>query len=286
MEPLKEFWSSFKLNRGALIGLAVLTVLITIALFAPWLAPFNPSEIHQSALRIPPSTALHSGKIFLLGTDDLGRDLLSRLLFGARISLGVGFMVVLLSTIFGTLLGVLSGYFEGFFDKLIMRFVDILMSIPSILFAVVVVAILGPGLFNAVFAVSLVALPGFIRLVRASVLSEKKKQYVLVSQSLGCGHLRQAFINILPNCLGPLIVQATMGLSDGILNVAALGFLGLGAQPPIAEWGTMLSDSRAFIENAPWLVTFPGLCILILVLAINLLGDGLRDALDPKLKRS
>jgi ABC-type dipeptide/oligopeptide/nickel transport system permease subunit len=215
----------------------------------------------------------------------VGRDLLSRLIGGARISLGIGFLVVLLSASIGTFLGLLAGYFGGKLDQVIMRLVDIRMALPSMLLAIVVVAILGPGLANTIIAVSTASLPSFIRLVRASVLAEKSKPYVTASQTFGASHMRQMFINILPNCMAPLIVQASLGFSDGILDAAALGFLGLGAQPPTPEWGTMLADSRAFIESNPWLVTLPGLCILLIVLGFNLFGDGLRDALDPRLKK-
>lgn len=284
--PFAEFWYSFKANRAAVFGLLLILIILFLALFAPWLAPYAPDQIHDGVLRKPPfwvSEGSHPSH--WLGTDDLGRDLLSRLLYGARISMGVGLMVSLVSASLGTLLGVWAGYRGGLVDSTIMRWMDILMSFPSILLSIVVVSILGPGLVNAIWAVSIVAMPGFVRLSRASVMAEKNKQYVTVSKSLGASGWRQAFINIFPNCLAPIIVQTTMAFSDGILNAAALGFLGLGAQPPQAEWGTMLSDARSFIESSPWLVTLPGLCILTVVLAFNLLGDGLRDAFDPKLKR-
>ncbi len=284
-EMVAEFWGSFRENRGAVAGFVVIAILVLIALLAPWIAPYDPSLVHEDAFKIPPIWESGGDGRFLLGTDDLGRDLLSRLVWGSRVSLGVGFLVVLISASIGTVLGLLAGYWGGWIDLVIMRFVDILMSLPSILLAIVVVAVLGPGLVNAIWAVSVVALPGFIRLVRASVAVERDRQYVTASRSFGASHLRQTFINILPNCLAPLIVQSTLGFSDGILNAAALGFLGLGAQPPQSEWGTMLSDARSYIETLPWLVTLPGICILVVVLAFNLLGDGLRDAFDPKLKR-
>ena len=199
--------------------------------------------------------------------------------------MGVGILVVVVSLSIGTALGLLAGYAGRWVDAVIMRLMDVLMALPSILLAIVVVTILGQNLGNAIIAVSVTVIPGFVRLVRAQVMVEKNKQYVVAAQSFGAGPFRQAFTNILPNCMAPIIVQGTLGFSDGILNVAALGFLGLGAKPPTAEWGTMLSDSRAFIESAPWLVTLPGLCILVVVLGFNLLGDGLRDALDPRLKK-
>ena len=283
--PLREFWYFFRQNRGAVIGLGVILVFVLLAALAPWIAPHDPTQIFPEALRLPPIWKPGGSARFLLGSDDVGRDFLSRLLFGTRISLGIGFLVVLFSATLGTVLGLLAGYHGGRLDQLIMRLVDIRMALPSILMAIVVVSVLGPSLLNTILAVSTVALPNFIRLVRASVVAEKGKQYVIASRSFGASAFRQMFINILPNCMAPLIVQATLGFSDGILDAAALGFLGLGAQPPTPEWGTMLADARPFIESAPWMVTLPGLCILVVVLGFNILGDGLRDALDPRLKK-
>jgi ABC-type dipeptide/oligopeptide/nickel transport system permease subunit len=289
MEPKvslwREFWESFSQNRGALIGLVLVTGFVLTAIFAPLLAPYDPALVHEDAFKLPPVWSEAGSWRFPFGTDDVGRDLLSRLIYGARVSMGVGFMVVIFSLSIGTALGLLAGYVGGRLDSVMMRLIDILLALPSILLSIVVVTVLGQNLTTAIIAVGVTAIPGFVRLVRASVLAEKDKQYVIASRSFGTGHLRQAVVNILPNCMAPVIVQGTLGFSDGILNVAALGFLGLGAKPPTAEWGTMLSDARAFIESAPWLVTLPGLCILIVVLGFNLLGDGLRDALDPRLKR-
>lgn len=283
---LISVWSRLRKNRGAVVALVLLAVFCLLSLLSPWISPYNPNEITEGALKLQPLW-MESGSLrHLLGTDDLGRDFLSRLMYGGRISLGVGFLVVAISLSFGSFFGVLAGYVGGRVDMLIMRLVDIMMSIPSILLAIVVVAILGPSLINGVIAVSIVALPGYIRIVRAAVMTEKVKPYVTATRSFGAHPLRIIFINILPNCFAPMIVQASLGFSDGILNVAALGFLGLGAQPPTPEWGVMLADGKAYIESASWLVTLPGLCILIVVLSFNLLGDGLRDALDPKLKGS
>jgi ABC-type dipeptide/oligopeptide/nickel transport system permease subunit len=281
----REFWSQFRLNRGALIGTTIILLFVVVALLAPLISPHDPAQIYNDAYSKAPFWSATGSTRFLLGTDDLGRDILSRLLYGARISIAVGFLVVLFSMTAGSTLGLLSGYRGGATDVAIMRVVDILMSLPSVLLAIVVVAVLGPGLFNAVIAVSIVAIPSFVRIVRGSVLAERTKSYVTAARSYGATGMRLAILDIFPNCLPPLIVQATLGFSDGILNVAALGFLGLGAQPPTAEWGTMLSDARAFIQSAPWMVTLPGLCILLVVLGFNLLGDGLRDALDPRLKK-
>lgn len=285
MTPFQEFWYFFKQNKGAVLGLIIIFLFTILALLAPLIAPHGEAEVFSDALMLPPFWQEGADSRFLLGTDDVGRDVLSRLIYGARISMGIGFLVVVLSMTVGTILGLIAGYFGGWLDKLIIRGTDILMALPSILLAIVVVSVLGPSLLNAIVAVSLVAVPNFIRLVRASVLAEKEKQYVTAARSFGSSHYRLLVLNIFPNCLAPLIVQATLGFSDGILNAAALGFLGLGAQPPTAEWGTILADSRQFIESAPWLVTLPGLCILIVVLAFNIFGDGLRDAFDPRLKK-
>ncbi|MFN7262664.1 MAG: ABC transporter permease subunit [Pseudobdellovibrionaceae bacterium] len=283
---MKEFWFLFKQNKGAVAGLFFVGLVTVFAILAPWLAPFDATFTDATALRLPPVWMEGGSSTYLLGTDDLGRDQLSRLLHGARVSLGIGFFVVLFTTFFGVVIGLIAGSLGGKVDSLIMRLMDILMALPSILLAIVVVAVLGPSLLNTVIAVGIVSLPSVVRIVRASILVEKKKNYVVASQSFGAGWFRVYVINVLPNCVAPLLIQASFGFSDGILNAAALGFLGLGAQPPIPEWGTMLSDSRAYIESASWLVTTPGLCILLVVIAFNLLGDGLRDALDPKAKRN
>ena len=215
----------------------------------------------------------------------MGRDTLSRLLHASRVSLFIGFFVVIISSTVGVILGVIAGFYGGRIDHLVMRSMDVLMALPSILLAIVVVSILGPGLENAILAVAVVSIPSFTRIVRASVLEEKEKDYVKAARIFGTSDLKIMFTEILPNCMAPLIIQITLGFSDGILNAAALSFLGLGAQPPTAEWGIMLSDSRAYIESSPWMVTLPGLCILSVVLGFNLLGDGLRDILDPRLKK-
>lgn len=282
---IKEFWSHFKQNKGAVAGLALIILFVLIAIFAPLLAPYNPTLLQQDALRLPPVWSEGGSWQYMLGTDDVGRDTLSRLIYGARISMGIGFSVVILSLSCGLFLGLFAGYYGGKVDRLIMRCIDIIMAFPSILLAITVVSVIGPGIGNAVIAVAIVAIPSFTRIVRASVMAERKKQYVMASKTFGASDFRIMIREILPNCLAPLIVQATLGFSDGILNAAALGFLGLGAQPPTPEWGTMLADSRPFIESSPWMVTLPGLFILLSVLGFNLFGDGLRDALDPRLKK-
>jgi dipeptide transport system permease protein len=283
--PLVEFWRYFRLNKGALVGLGVIAALSLVAILADVLAPHPAAEQFRDALLKPPVWQDGGTAKFLLGTDDIGRCMLSRLIHGARVSMTVGVFVIALGLLVGVVLGLTAGFFPGPVDIAIMRAMDTLLALPALLLAIVVVAILGPGLFNAMLAVSVVVLPGFARLTRAAVLSELSKDYVTAARMTGARLPRLMFITVLPNCLAPLIVQATLGFSTAILDTAALGFLGLGAQPPTPEWGTMLSDALQFIQRAWWVVTLPGFAILLTVLAFNLMGDGLRDALDPKLKR-
>ena len=283
---LAEFWFYFSRNKGAVIGLAVFLFIIFLAVFAMFAAPHSPSIQNREVLLLPPAWVEGGRFTYFLGTDAVGRDILSRLIYGARFSLFIGVVVVSLSVVSGVLVGLIAGYFRGRTDTIIMRVMDIILAFPSLLLALVLVAVLGPGLLNAMIAISLVNLPHFVRLTRAAVMTERTKDYVIASKVAGAGTLRLMFLTILPNCLAPLIVQATLAFSAAILDAAALGFLGMGAQPPTPEWGTMLAEAREFIQRAWWVVTFPGLAILITVLAINLMGDGLRDALDPKLKRS
>ncbi|GLR07618.1 dipeptide ABC transporter permease DppC [Mixta theicola] len=285
MTPLQEFWHYFKRNKGAVAGLVYIVIMVTLAIFAGLLAPHGPAEQFRDALLHPPVWQDGGSWQYILGTDDVGRDVLSRLMYGARLSLLVGCLVVLLSLILGVILGLLAGYVGGAVDATIMRLVDIMLALPSLLLALVLVAIFGPSIVNASLALTFVALPHYIRLTRAAVLVEINRDYVTASSVAGAGAIRQMFINILPNCLAPLIVQASLGFSNAILDMAALGFLGMGAQPPTPEWGTMLSDVLQYAQSAWWVVTFPGLVILLTVLAFNLMGDGLRDALDPKLKQ-
>ncbi|GGZ87886.1 dipeptide ABC transporter permease DppC [Ignatzschineria indica] len=282
--PLRQFWFYFSRNRGALLGLIFILFIIFVAIFAQYIAPHDPTEQFRGSFLKPPVWMEGGSWQFILGTDDVGRDILSRLIFGARLSLLVGVVVVLLSLLLGISLGLLAGYFGGVVEAIIMRIVDIMLALPSLLLALVLVAIFGPSIVNASIALAFVALPHYIRLTRATALGEMEKDYVIASQVSGAGHLRQMFINVLPNCLAPLIVQATLGFSNAILDMAALGFLGMGAQPPTPEWGTMLSDVLQYAQSAWWVVAFPGIAILLTVLAFNLMGDGLRDALDPKLK--
>jgi dipeptide transport system permease protein len=283
--PFREFWSYFSANPGAVGGLVVIVTLVLLAIFAPAIAPHSPYLIDDQAFLKPPFWQEGDALSFPLGTDAIGRDILSRILFGARLSLLIGLVVVTLSLSIGIVLGLVAGFFRGITEIVIMRLMDIVLTLPSLLLAIVIVAVLGPGLANAMLAVAIVTLPHYVRLTRAAVIAERSKDYVTASRVAGAGRLRLMFATVLPNCLAPLIVQASLGFSTAILDAAALGFLGLGAQPPAPEWGTMLADAREFVLRAWWVVTFPGLMILVTVLAFNLLGDGLRDALDPKLKR-
>lgn len=283
--PARELWRDFKRNRGAVIGLALVIALVLCALLADVIAPYAPAEQYRDATLKAPSWREVGGHRFVLGTDPVGRDVLSRLIHGTRLSLLIGLVSVGLSLSGGVLLGLLAGFYRGAVEFTIMRLMDIMLALPSLLLAVAVVAILGPGLMNAMYAIAIVMLPHFVRLTRAAVIGEMAKDYVSASRLAGAGTARLMFDTVLPNCAAPLIVQATLGFSTAILDAAALGFLGLGAQPPTPEWGSMLASALEFIQSAWWVVTLPGLAILISVLAFNLMGDGLRDALDPKLKR-
>lgn len=283
---LSEFWYYFRENRGAVLGLWVFIALVIVALLAPLIAPHDPTQQYRDALLSPPAWQEGGRWAFLLGTDAIGRDMLSRLIFGAQYSLFIGVVVVTIALVGGIVIGLIAGFFGGWVDTVIMRVMDVILAFPSLLLALVLVAILGPGLLNAMIAIALVLQPHFARLTRAAVMAEKNREYVMAAKVAGAGKLRLMFKTILPNCLAPLIVQGTLSFSNAILDAAALGFLGMGAQPPTPEWGTMLAEAREFILRAWWVVTFPGLAILVTVLAINLVGDGLRDALDPKLKRS
>jgi len=268
-------------NRGAAAGLAIMALLVLVAVAAPLVTPHGPAEQFRTLYLLPP----FQNASFPLGTDSLGRDILTRLIYGAQLSLLIGAVVVALSLSVGTLLGLVAAFAGGVLDVAIMRTMDVLLVFPSLLLAIVVVAILGPGLTNAMLAVAVVLLPGYVRLARAAALGELAREYVVATRSAGAGVWRLMLLVVLPNCAAPLIVQATLGFSAAILDAAALGFLGLGAQPPTPEWGTMLADALQFYQRAWWLLAFPGIAILVTVMAFNLLGDGLRDALDPKLRR-
>jgi dipeptide transport system permease protein len=283
---LREFWAYFSENRGAVIGLYVFVAFVLVAIFADLLAPHEPNEQFREALLVPPAWQEGGSWTYPLGTDAVGRDMLSRLIHGARFSFFIGIIVVVVATTGGVLIGLVAGFARGWVDTIIMRIMDIMLAFPSLLLALVLVAVLGPSLINAMIAIAIVLQPHYVRLTRASVMSELSKDYVTSARVVGAGTARLMFRTVLPNCMSPIIVQAALSFSTAILDAAALGFLGMGAQPPTPEWGTMLAEAREFILRAWWVVTFPGLAILITVLAINLMGDGLRDALDPKLKRS
>lgn len=283
---LAEFWFYFSENRGAVMGMWVFVFVCLVAIFADLIAPHGPATQYRDALLTPPVWQTGGDWRFLLGTDAVGRDVLSRLIHGSRYSLFVGCIVVAGAMIVGVAFGLVAGFVGGLVDTLIVRMMDIILAFPNLLLALALVAILGPSLTNAMIAIAVVQQPHYVRLTRAAVLGEKHKDYVTAARVAGVGPWRLMGVTILPNCLAPLIVQAALSFSIAILDAASLGFLGMGAQPPTPEWGTMLAEAREFILRAWWVVTMPGLAILIVVLAINLIGDGLRDALDPKLKRA
>lgn len=266
-------------SKTSFIGLLIIALLLITALFAPLIAPHDPAA--QSIVdRYQPPSGKH-----ILGTDELGRDIFSRIVYGTRISIQIGLIAVGISLIIGVLLGGIAGYFGRWIDQVIMRIIDIMMAFPSILLAIALVAVLGPSLRNAMIAVGIVGIPQFARIVRGAVLSVKETEYIEAARAIGAKDGRILGQHVLPNCLAPIIVQATLSIGTAILDAAGLSFLGLGAQPPSPEWGAMLSDGRAALQTAPWVITFPGIAIFLVVLGFNLFGDGLRDALDPRLKQ-
>ncbi len=279
-----EFYKQYKKNKSALFGAYIVLALILCALLAPVLTQYDPLIQNLDARLIPPFWAENGSFAHILGTDDFGRDVLTRILYGARISLVIGIISVSISLFFGVIMGAVAGFFGGMTDLLIMRVVDIMLSIPAILLAIVIVSILGPDLFNAMIAIGIVGIPTFARIVRSSVLAEKEKEYVVASKVNGSNDFRLITKVVLPNCTTPMIVQATMGFASAVLEAAGLSFLGLGAQPPTPEWGAMLADSLQFITTASWMIIYPGIAIFLTVMGFNLVGDGLMDVLDPKLK--
>jgi dipeptide transport system permease protein len=283
---LLSFWYSFRENRGAVIGSMMVGFVVLCAIFANVLAPYDPLEQFRNFTKLPPVWVEGGNWSFPLGTDPLGRDMLSRILYGARISLFIGLSIMLVCAFVGTCLALLAAFLGGIVDVIIMRIMDLILAIPDLVLAILIIAVIGPNLTNTIIAVTVVYLPRFVRLVRASAINELSKDYVTAAKVAGVGPWRLMFSTVLPNCLAPLIIQAALGISDAILETAALGFLGLGAQPPTPEWGSMLADTRDLITSNPWVMALPGIAILITVLAINLMGDGLRDALDPRLRRS
>lgn len=275
---LMDVWKRLKRNKLAMVGLVIIAVLILTAIFADLIAPYPYAKQElKAALQVP-------SKAHIFGTDEFGRDIFSRIVYGSRISLEVGFIAVGISVVVGGFLGAIAGYYGNVIDNVIMRFVDILLSIPQILLAISIVAALGPGLINLMIAVGISSIPGYARIVRASVLSIKDQEFVEAAKAAGSSDIRIIFKHIIPNCLAPIIVQATLGVATAILTAAGLSFIGLGIQPPTPEWGSMLSGGRGYIRDYAYMTLFPGLAIMITILGLNILGDGLRDALDPKLK--
>ncbi|MCZ6530736.1 MAG: ABC transporter permease [Chloroflexi bacterium] len=280
--PFRDTMRRLFSNKLAIVGILMLGTVILVAFMAPWIASQHPDKngIFQA---FPQNNKLPPSMDHPMGTDVIGRDMLSLIIYGARISLLVGVFAVSLAIILGSTLGAIAGFAGGTVDNVIMRIMDIMISFPTILLALVIVVILGPGLFNAMVAVGIVSIPAFARITRASVLGESGKDYVMAARSIGAGARRVLWRHVMPNTLSPIIVAASLGIAAAILDAAALGFLGLGAQPPTPEWGLLLSRNRGYMFTSPWMVFFPGISIMFLVLGFNLLGDGLRDALDPKL---
>ncbi|MBL4987036.1 ABC transporter permease [Bacillus safensis] len=275
LESMKQFFQ----HKLAVIGSVIVFLFLILAIFAPLIAPYGINEQSLGERFSAPSAA------HWFGTDDFGRDIFSRVVHGARISLWVGFFSVLGSVILGTLLGLIAGYGGRVLDAVISRLFDILLAFPSILLAIAIVSILGPSLQNALIAIAIINVPTFGRLVRSKVLSIKQEEYVLAAKAIGMSHRRIVLRHILPNSMVPVIVQATLAIGTAIIEAAALGFLGLGAQAPSPEWGKMLADARPYLVQAPWTLFFPGIAIMLTVLGFNLMGDGLRDTLDPKMKK-
>lgn len=278
VSPFQDAFRQLRKNRFALIGFFIIIFFILLGIFAPFLTSYGYEE-QDLINRLQPPSAEH-----WLGTDDVGRDIFSRIAYGARLSLRVGFFAVVGALVFGTILGIVAGYFGRWIDMVISRIFDIMLAFPSILLAIAIVAILGASLRNALIAIAIVNVPIFGRLVRSRVISLREEEYIMAARAQGMKDSRIIFHHILPNSLAPIIVQATLGFGTAILEAAALGFLGLGAQAPLPEWGKMLAEARDFIQLAPWTLIAPGLSIMLVVLGFNLIGDGLRDALDPRMK--
>ena len=277
----REVWRMLKKNKMALLGLVILCILVLLALFADVIANYDTVVIKQNlGSRLQGPSAAH-----WLGTDEFGRDIFARLIHGARVSLKVGIIAVAISIVCGGTLGALAGYYGGKLDNIIMRIMDIFLAVPSILLAIAIVSALGPSILNLMVAISVSNIPRYARIVRASVLSIRDQEFVEAAKAIGASNARIIFRHIIPNSLAPVIVQGTLGVASAILSTAGLSFIGLGIQPPAPEWGSMLSGGRQYLRYAWWVTTFPGVAIMITILSLNLLGDGLRDALDPRLKQ-
>jgi peptide/nickel transport system permease protein len=281
--PTKDIFRRLFRNKLAIAGMIIIGIVLFVAVFAPLLATQDPNE-NGVFKAFPRENKQGPTWAHPMGTDDLGRDITSLIFYGARISVRVGIFAVGLAILVGATLGAIAGYAGGTVDNIIMRVMDIMLAFPSILLALVIVVALGPGLFNAMVAIGIVSIPTFARITRSAVIKENENVYVMAARSLGAGTNRVLWRHIVPNSLSPLIVAASLGIGVAILDAAGLGFLGLGAQPPTPEWGLMLSRNKSHIFTSPWMVIFPGVAIMFLVLGFNLLGDGLRDALDPWLR--
>jgi peptide/nickel transport system permease protein len=277
---LAEVWRRLKQNKMAMAGIGILSVIVLLAIFADIIAPYDSVAIKQNlSERLQgPSTA------HIFGTDEYGRDMFARLIHGARVSLQVGILAVGIAIVLGGTLGAIAGYYGGTLDNIIMRIMDVFLAVPSILLAIAIVSALGPNLLNLMFAISISSIPGYARIVRASVISIRDQEFVEAAKAIGADDFRIIFKHIIPNALAPVIVQGTLGVAGAILSTAGLSFIGLGIQPPAPEWGAMLSGGRQYLRYAPHVTTIPGIAIVITILALNLVGDGLRDALDPRLK--
>jgi peptide/nickel transport system permease protein len=277
--PWHDAWLTFRKNKAAVVGLAVFLLLILTALFADQIAPYGYDDQNLAKRFTPP------GKEYLFGTDNYGRDIFSRIVLGSRYSLVIGAVAMTVSALLGTILGAIAGFYSDLIDNAIMRFMDLLMAIPNIMLAISIIAVLGNGIQNVILAVGISSVPGYARMIRATVLSIKDQEFIEAATCIGSSRIRTLFRHVLPNCLAPIIVQMSLSVSAAILAASSLSFIGLGIMPPLPEWGAMLSNGRPYIRDAAWIVTFPGLAIMVVIFALNLIGDGLRDALDPRLKR-
>lgn len=274
----RETWIRIRQNKLAMVGLVLLCLLVLIAIFADVIAPYGYEEQHLSEAYQKPSST------YIFGTDEFGRDIFSRVIYGSRISLFVGFVAVSIAAVIGVLLGAIAGYYGSFTDNVIMRAMDIILAVPQILLAIAIVSAFGSSLINLMIATGISTAPNYARLMRASVLSLKEQEFIEAARAAGTSNFKIIFRHILPNSLSPILVQATFGVGLAIIAIAGLSFIGLGLQPPTPEWGAMLSTGRTFIRNYPYMTIFPGLAIAVTVFSLNVLGDGLRDALDPKLR--
>ncbi|RQW80996.1 MAG: ABC transporter permease [Methanothrix sp.] len=268
--------NEFLKNKASVMGLIIILLLVMTAALADYISPYDTDKVVLKEKLKPPSWQ-HP-----MGTDQLGRDVLSRIIYGTRTTFELSMLVVLFTSAFGVFIGIIAGYYRGIVDEILMRLIDVLLAFPSIILALVIIGAIGPGVFNTVLAISLVGWLFYARVARASTLSIREKEYVEGARAMGCSDAYICFFYVLPNCLPPIIVLMTLNLGSVILSIASLGYLGLGAQPPIPEWGTMLNDGKEYLRDCPWLSVFPGLMIMISVLAFNFIGDGLRDAIDPR----